>query len=127
MKKNIENELITLAKSMPWSCQLCGATGKLVNHHISYIPERILVVCPKCHSKIHAIYPDICPKIKRSDWLIVKRILYPAKLEDEKLLKKYEFIDNKLDLYKEQKMLAKEGKVPSDEEMKSIIRGVDIL
>lgn len=40
-------------------CVLCGSTEKLIVHHISYKnlgnepPEDLLVVCEKCHNKIH--------------------------------------------------------------------------
>jgi len=109
-------ELIKNLRKKEWKCELCGATNKLVNHHISYVPERILVVCTSCHAKLH-YYPEfkeICPDIKRTDWKLLKRILYPAKIKN-------------LDIYKDPDLLIKEGKLPSDEEMKKLVEEKPIL
>lgn len=125
------SELIELAKNTKWSCELCGYDKKVVNHHISYIPERILVVCPSCHTKLHGNYyggnPELCPKEKRSDWIIVKRLIYPSKLDEEKLDGNWKYIKTRLDRHKINKLLKKEGKSPSDEEMLLISREKGIL
>jgi len=36
----------------------------LINHHISYFPEKTITVCGKCHNEIHhtSKYPDLKPK-----------------------------------------------------------------
>ena len=35
----------------------------LINHHVSYNPEKVITVCRKCHNKIHKTdeYPDLKP------------------------------------------------------------------
>ena len=35
------------------SCLVCGNQGE-IKHHLSYIPEYIIMVCRKCHGKIHS-------------------------------------------------------------------------
>jgi 5-methylcytosine-specific restriction endonuclease McrA len=37
----------------------------LINHHVSYNPEKVITVCRKCHNKIHKTdeYPDLKPSI----------------------------------------------------------------
>jgi len=35
------------------TCFICGATEKLIEHHISYSPEEKVTLCRKCHSFLH--------------------------------------------------------------------------
>lgn len=44
------------------SCQICGNTENIVNHHTSYDPEKIIKVCCSCHRKIHNKTKIIRPK-----------------------------------------------------------------
>ena len=36
------------------SCSVCKSTNKrLINHHLSYKDDWVILVCDKCHSMIH--------------------------------------------------------------------------
>jgi len=35
-------------------CERCGSTENLLNHHVSYEPEVIQVLCTSCHGKVHS-------------------------------------------------------------------------
>jgi len=49
------------------ACAVCGSKKNLVVHHISYKPERTIIVCASCHYKIH-----FTPwKIPRDKWYIL--------------------------------------------------------
>ena len=37
----------------PMRCSCCGAFGHLIEHHVSYDPEIIEILCWGCHTKIH--------------------------------------------------------------------------
>lgn len=58
----------------PDGCYLCdGRAGML--HHISYVPEKVVLVCPDCHGRVHSqgydgdpLYPDLTPDISRTEW-----------------------------------------------------------
>ena len=41
------------------NCALCGATENLEIHHISYNPPKTVVVCRRCHQRIHGNLPII--------------------------------------------------------------------
>lgn len=60
---------------MPDGCFLCdGRAGSL--HHISYEPEKVVLVCSTCHQRIHKghdyngdkLHPDLLPDLARPDW-----------------------------------------------------------
>jgi len=34
-------------------CERCGRSGKLYRHHLSYVPEEIMVLCGRCHRQVH--------------------------------------------------------------------------
>ena len=40
-------------KSTSMSCELCGSTKNLMNHHVSYEPEVVQILCSSCHQKQH--------------------------------------------------------------------------
>ncbi len=40
---------------MKSTCVKCGSEGKLHRHHITYEPEKIVILCPHCHSIITSI------------------------------------------------------------------------
>lgn len=59
----------------PDGCFLCeGPAGTL--HHVSYVPEKVILVCSRCHSKIHSeryysgdlIHTELLPDMDRSSW-----------------------------------------------------------
>ena len=33
-------------------CKICKSTEKLISHHVSYFPEKKIIVCRSCHTKI---------------------------------------------------------------------------
>jgi hypothetical protein len=35
------------------NCFVCGKESKIVKHHITYNPEKIILVCESCHDLIH--------------------------------------------------------------------------
>jgi len=35
-------------------CSVCGSAGKVVMHHTSYSPERLVPLCRSCHAKAHS-------------------------------------------------------------------------
>jgi len=35
-------------------CERCGSTENLLNHHVSYEPEMIQILCTPCHGKVHS-------------------------------------------------------------------------
>ena len=39
-------------------CNECGDDVNLIDHHVSYDPEIIKVLCRSCHIKFHKKYPD---------------------------------------------------------------------
>lgn len=80
-KTYIKKEIVNLLNQNKRFCEVCGTRiiqaelssaaleylgvkgkDRFVIHHISYYPERVMVVCPECHSKIH--HSDIYPKLK---------------------------------------------------------------
>jgi len=42
-------------------CSVCGSTERVIRHHTSYSPERLIHLCRSCHNKIHAGSLDIDP------------------------------------------------------------------
>jgi hypothetical protein len=34
-------------------CERCGSTNEITRHHISYKPNRWIILCKKCHLKEH--------------------------------------------------------------------------
>lgn len=58
----------------PDGCYLCGrSAGSL--HHISYVPEKVVLVCSHCHGEVHSegydgepLYPDLVPGMSRGEW-----------------------------------------------------------
>jgi hypothetical protein len=47
-------------------CEKCGNQDVLLFHHVSYIPEKVISVCKKCHWTIHA--PELGRKYIRKPW-----------------------------------------------------------
>lgn len=53
-------------------CELCGSEENLVDHHIRYSPPEKVIVCQKCHEKIHGNIPvasDLNLKMRQYDML----------------------------------------------------------
>lgn len=58
----------------PDGCYFCdGPAGTL--HHISYVPEKVVLMCPNCHGKVHSngydgkpLHPDLTPNMSRGEW-----------------------------------------------------------
>jgi hypothetical protein len=58
----------------PDECYLCErAAGSI--HHVSYVPEKVVLVCSSCHQKIHStsydgsdLYPELTPDMSRGEW-----------------------------------------------------------
>jgi hypothetical protein len=45
-------------------CELCGSNVNIRRHHISYFPEKIIVLCNDCHTKVHhdlTFHPELQP------------------------------------------------------------------
>lgn len=45
-------------------CSLCESDERLEKHHVSYFPEKLILVCKVCHSKIHhdeTFHPELRP------------------------------------------------------------------
>lgn len=36
-------------------CYFCSAGSELLTHHITYVPENVVVLCNSCHHKIHHV------------------------------------------------------------------------
>lgn len=61
-------------EGFPDGCYLCeGRAGTL--HHISYVPEKVILVCSHCHGRVHGTgydgelsFPDLHPKMNRGEW-----------------------------------------------------------
>ena len=58
----------------PGGCYLCESDGTVL-HHISYDPERVILVCQHHHNLVHSngydgkpLYPDLQPDMKRREW-----------------------------------------------------------
>ena len=34
-------------------CPACFKLGPMHKHHLSYVPEKVIVICASCHKKIH--------------------------------------------------------------------------
>lgn len=46
-------------------CEICEAREKRIEHHISYEPEKTILICKSCHNKIHTnddFRPDLTPE-----------------------------------------------------------------
>ena len=59
---------------MPDGCYLCDRTAGLL-HHISYIPEIVILLCSECHGKAHSedfngdvLFPELSPGMSRGEW-----------------------------------------------------------
>jgi hypothetical protein len=59
----------------PNGCYKCGGpAGSL--HHVSYKPERVVLVCGRCHQEIHKhrdyggdmVYDHLLPDVGRQEW-----------------------------------------------------------
>ena len=53
-------------------CEVCGKKidlSKEVKHHISYIPENVILVHASCHNKIHKknLFPHLKPSKSETD------------------------------------------------------------
>ena len=55
MEKNTARKAAQRAMPTMKKCEMCGATGvKLNRHHIDYSkPTDVIVLCTKCHAKVH--------------------------------------------------------------------------
>lgn len=46
-------------------CPVCQSSNVyLIKHHVSYFPERLILVCQNCHAKIHSnekFFPELTP------------------------------------------------------------------
>ena len=40
------------------NCYFCKCLSEIVQHHISYNPEKIIYLCSSCHNKIHIIMKE---------------------------------------------------------------------
>ena len=80
---------INLDEPRAWICHcgVCGYSGKIRTefdiHHITYFPEKTIMVCHKCHMKIH--------RTRELDPWQIKRIIdegddYSVSREKQKLL-----------------------------------------
>jgi len=49
-------------------CYFCGEP-KIVKHHISYTPEKIIYLCRSCHSKLHFVIDKYHQEIVKQDSL----------------------------------------------------------
>lgn len=36
-------------------CELCGSEEKLRHHHLTYVPEKIILLCYSCHTAVHIL------------------------------------------------------------------------
>ena len=67
------------------SCFVCGSEEKIVQHHVSYFPEKTIPVCLNCHTKIHGdmnFMPELTPPIGDSlTYYGKKEPLTPMKLD----------------------------------------------
>lgn len=67
-----------IALEYEWECEICEKNKNLVNHHVSYFPEEIIVLCNKCHTILHKTTNrdqcELLPDMKRSTWKKIKRL-----------------------------------------------------
>lgn len=71
-------------------CVTCGSTEKLTKHHIGD-ESRIVVLCEKCHQRIHnSVEVNVIKNALRRITRARKRIMRDSKiiLESEKMLEK---------------------------------------
>lgn len=62
-------------------CEICNGKKDLVNHHITYVPEKIIGVCRSCHGKIHGKkFPNPLWKQQKKN---VKKIIKKKKIQLE--------------------------------------------
>jgi len=59
----------------PDGCYLCDRTAGIL-HHISYVPEKVVLVCSDCHGLVHSKgydgeprHPELQPEMSRGEWL----------------------------------------------------------
>ena len=53
-------------------CSNCNSTSYIVNHHLSYEPEKTILLCKACHKKWHKKHPNIiCPKDKNKSYFMM--------------------------------------------------------
>lgn len=51
--------------SKPTCCQNCGSNGRIEGHHHDYAyPLDVIWLCPKCHHRLHAAFPEVEGKNK---------------------------------------------------------------
>lgn len=61
-------------QNAPDGCYFCDkAAGTL--HHISYVPEKVVLMCSHCHGLVHSegydgtpLHPELIPDISRGEW-----------------------------------------------------------
>lgn len=61
MNKNTIRKAAQRAVPIMERCEMCGATGvKMNRHHTDYTkPTEVMVLCTKCHAKVHLKPPTI--------------------------------------------------------------------
>lgn len=58
--REIPGEATDTAPRSEWNhylCAVCGRPRYCVRHHTSYFPESSILVCVRCHARIHAAGP----------------------------------------------------------------------
>ena len=58
------------------ACRICRAQDMLHAHHISYEPEVVIPLCPKCHKQVHDTnkYPHLKAEKRRKEWVKKKTV-----------------------------------------------------
>lgn len=131
-RESVIKQLLELSKSINWKCELCGKEdqSKLINHHVSYIPEEIIVICRKCHSEIHGKNKrdsEIMPELSKKDWKLIKRLLYYSDLS--KIKERFSDTNNSLlDIFRDPKILEEIVEDwPTDEEIFKLMEEKPLL
>lgn len=54
------------------SCYFCNSSKQIIQHHLSYNPQKLIKICSSCHNKLHFLIKEYHTNIKEKDETIYK-------------------------------------------------------
>ncbi len=74
----VSSSLVALSKGEPFfynredSCYFCNGEKQLIDHHLSYNPQKLIKICLPCHNKLHFLIDEYHKNIKEKEETIWK-------------------------------------------------------